>query len=346
MRTSFVFALLTTLAACGGGSDGGGGNSDSDGPAVANGFVATSVNDALDYALDRGLDAIWIFIDEGDGATAVHAAGVENRATLAPARAASQFKIASVSKMFIAVAGVKVINAGILKLDDTLAYWLPELAGRVEYADTMTVRQLLRHRSGVPDFDSAPGFSWTRPHTDNAALLALVLDKPADFVPDARYEYSNTNYLLLGMILDVALGYSHHDLVRNEILSPLGMVNTYSVLSETDASLLARGYWDGVDRTLQDYVAPGGSMISTAAEVGVFLRALATGELLDADEDAIFDALFTTGHSGWLPGYQSLAYYHAAMDTVVVQFVNNTGSGSEQTARQVYDSVVDYLRRQ
>ncbi|NND60440.1 MAG: beta-lactamase family protein [Gammaproteobacteria bacterium] len=331
---------MLLLAACGGGGSGTG-EPVSPPPAA---FVATSVQDALDYGMAGGLDALWIYIDRDDGEPSTYAAGTENRTTLAPAQPGSRFKIASVSKMFIAVAAVKAIEDGLLRLDDTVVFWLPDLEGRLANANTITLRQLLRHRSGVPDFDSAPGFSWTRAHTDTDVLLEMVLDRPADFAPNNRYEYSNTNYLLVGRILDTALGYSHHDFIQNEILTPLGMVNTYSLLGEADIESLARGYWDDVDRTAQDYVVPGGSMVSTARETGVFLRALATGNLLSANERSLFLSMFSFGHSGWLPGYQSLAYYHADIDTVVIQFVNNTGGGSEQRAQQTYDALLHHLR--
>jgi len=70
----------------------------------------------------------------------------------------------------------------------------------------LTVAQ---HRSGITNFVDQPGFDWFIPHTDINESLELVLDKPADIKPDARYRYSNTNYLLIGRILDKALGYSH-----------------------------------------------------------------------------------------------------------------------------------------
>ena len=304
------------------------------------------VESALNYGVDNGLDGIWVFVDDGSGAPQFKAAGTQDRTTLAPADVNSLFKIASISKMFIAVSGTKIVTAGYLQLDDTLAFWLPDLAARIENADRITLRHLLLHRSGVPDFDSQPGFSWNDAHTDVDTVLGLALDRPADFLPDARYEYSNTNYLLLGRIFDTALGYNHRLFIQNEILSPLGMVNSYSLLGDTDVALLARGYWNGVDRTEQDYVVPGGSMISTAQETGIFLRALATGNLLTPNEQQTYQSLFGGfGHSGWLPGYQSEARYYSDMDIVLVQFVNETGDNSETVAREVYDSLLDYLRR-
>ncbi len=334
-------ASSVLLAACGGDAGGSGST-----PFANPGFVATSISDALDYGVNNGLDGVWVYLDDGAGTPQFAAAGKQDRSTLEPASLTGLFKIASVSKMFIAVGTVRLVDNGTVRLNDTIAFWLPALAGRIDNGDTITVRHLLQHRSGVPDFDSQPGFSWQQSHTDVDALLELVLDRPADFAPNARYEYSNTNYLLIGRILDTALGYSHHDFIQNEILSPLGMVDSYSLLADTDVSRLIRGYWGNVDRTEQDYIAPGGSMISTAADVGMFVRALADGTLQNAAERQTYMNLFgRIGHSGWLPGYQSFAYHHRDTNVVLVQFVNTTGSDSEAVAQAVHDSLVEYVRR-
>lgn len=333
---------MALLAACGGDSSTSSPATTADTNSAAT--PSDGISGALQSGLQKGLDAAWVYVDAGGSAKATYFDGVEDLRTDEPAKADALFKIASVSKLFIAVSVVKLADTGLLQLDDTVAFWLPSLAGRLANAEQITLRHLLQHRSGVPDFDSEPGFSWEAAHTDLEALLALVVDDPGDFSPDARYAYSNTNYLLLGLILDTALGYSHHEFVRNDILSPLGLIRTVSLLSEVDTSLMARGYWDGVDRTTQDYVVPGGSMISTIEETGAFLRALATGALLSAAQRERYLGLFgSVGHSGWLPGYQSITYYFTDIDTVVVQFVNNTGGSSEATSQALFDAVVDAL---
>lgn len=338
VRPAILTLTVLCVISCGGGGGG-------DAAAPEPPFAASSVQEALEYGVNRGLDGVWVYVDEGDGSPTFVSAGVQNRSMSEPARLETLFKIASISKMFIAVSATKLISDGTLRHDDTLDFWLPSIAGRIDNSGVITIRNLLQHRSGVPDFDSQPGFSWEAPHVDTDVLLGYVLDKPADFSPDSRYEYSNTNYLLLGRILDAALNYSHHDYVQNAILSPLGMDNTYSLLADTSPALLARGYWNDVDRTQQDYVAPGGSMISIAQEIGIFLRALATGTLLNNNEQQIYASMFTGyGHSGWLPGYQSIARYHSSTNSVVVQFVNTTGGDSEVVSAQVYDSVLIYLQ--
>jgi CubicO group peptidase (beta-lactamase class C family) len=190
------------------------------------------------------------------------------------------------------------------------------------------------------------GWDWSRvtvqmkqPH--ETTLTAI----PADFSPDARYEYSNTNYLLLAKILDAALGYSHYSYIQNVILDPLNMRDTYHLVSEVDASQLVHGYWDGRDKTLQDYAIPGGAMVSTPADIAILLRALATGDLLTEAERSTYASVYWYQHSGWIPGYQSIARYEEVLDAVVVLFMNKTGDGSEQIIADTYNQVIAVLQR-
>src|SRR5690606_14815256 len=103
---------------------------------------------------------------------------------------------------------------------------LPELIGRIENADQITLKMLLQHRSGIPDWIEDPEFPWDKPPTDVNKVLELVLDEPAKFEPDSRYDYSNTNYLLIGKILDRTLGHPHQQYIKSEILTPLGLTQT------------------------------------------------------------------------------------------------------------------------
>ena len=132
--------------------------------------------------------------------------------------------------------------------------------------------------------------------------------------------------MLVGEILDETLGYSHHQYIKQEILTPLGLNDTYSLLSEVDLADVMSGYLVGNDADIKfnDYVTPGGSMIATVQDVGIFLRALNDGSLLMEEEQAIYSSIYSYEHTGLLPGYQSIAKYHKDMDAVVVQFVNTT----------------------
>jgi D-alanyl-D-alanine carboxypeptidase len=318
-----------------------------------------TVQEQVEDAVDQGLDGIIVYVDQAGRAPQLYAAGWKNKITREPADPHALFRIASISKLYIATAVAKLVNTERLSLDATLADYVPELAGRIEYADQITLRMMVQHRSGIPNFTDAAAWDWFTSQTDINKALELVLDEPADFQPDARTSYSNTNYLLIGRILDNVLGYSHHQYIAEAIVAPLGLTHTYSLLSEVEYDDVASGYWYGSDDDLRqlDHVIPGGSMIATAEDVGRFLRALHDGSLLNDDEQAIYASIYEYEHTGWVPGYHSIARYHEDIDTVVVQFVSTTGGetwgtaniiGGKATAVSsiIYDRIVRILHRQ
>jgi CubicO group peptidase (beta-lactamase class C family) len=205
---------------------------------------------------------------------------------------------------------------------------------------------LLQHRSGVRNFTDEPGYDWGAPGEPDA-MLALVLNKSADFRPGTRYSYSNSNYLLIGRILDKTLGYSHRDYIKAQILTPLHLTHTYGLMSEVNPDDIMSGYVTGYpgDAKPLNFVVPGGSMVATAQDVGIFLRALNDGSLLSDEEQAIYSSVYTYDHTGLLPGYQSIARYHKDSDMVVVQFTSTSGKNSWMTSEAVYNRIVRILRK-
>lgn len=337
---SIVLVHLLILLGCGGS---GAKNNKSEVNEVITSTPATTVQEILDDAVKSGVDGAFVYIEQTNTINESYASGIQNRTTQLPADVNSLFKVASISKLFIAVSAVKSVTEEQLSLNDTLASWLPELADRIENSTTITVEHMLQHRSGIPDFDSQAGFDWHNSHTDIDRTLLYALDKKADFSPNSQYEYSNTNYLLIAKILDKALGYSHHVYIRENIISPLAMENTYLTLSEIDMSLLAKGYWDNIERSSQDYVIPGGSMISTVKDIAIFIRALNTGTLLSETEKNIYSSVYWFNHSGWLPGYQSIASYDKQTDAVVVLFINTTGGNSESITSATNEQILEFI---
>lgn len=307
-----------------------------------------TVQEQVDKAINYNLDGIIVYVEKKGRAPEFYSAGWKNRENKVPADPHALFKIASISKLYIAAATAKLISNKSLSLDKTLADYLPELVGRIENANQITLRMMLQHRSGIPNFIDDPKFTWTNLPTDTTDLLKFALDKPADFKPDSRYRYSNTNYLLIGNILDKTLGYSHRQYIKKEILNPLGLTHTYSLLSEVDLENLASSYYIGYDRDLktQNFVAPGGSMVATAEDVGIFLRALNEGSLLNADEQVIYSSIYVYEHTGLLPGYSSMARYYKDIDTVVIQFANTSGGNSWMITEIVYNRIVRILHKQ
>jgi D-alanyl-D-alanine carboxypeptidase len=303
--------------------------------------VQEQVNEAIGY----GLDGMIVYVDEAGKPPAFYTAGWKNRENRIPAEPQALFKIASISKLYVAAAVAKLVNDKHLSLDKTLAFYLPELVGRIENADKITLRMMVQHRSGIPNFTDTPGY-WEGPSKDNRESLELVLDKPADFEPDKKYSYSNTNYLLVGEILDKTLGYSHHQYIKREILIPLGLNNTYSLLNEVNLDDVMSGYSVGYDGDLKykDFINPSGSMVATAKDVGIFLRALNDGSLLNDNEQVIYSSIYKYGHTGLLPGYSSIARFHKDMDAVVVQFVNTSGGYTWNLSEIVYNRIVKIVR--
>lgn len=306
--------------------------------------VQEQVSDAVNY----DLDGIIVYVDKKGSSPEYYSAGWKNREHKIPADPHALFKIASISKLYITAATVKLVSKKRLSLDKTLTDYLPELAGRIENADKITLRMMLQHRSGIPNFIDDPKFPWENLPADANGLLKFGLDKPADFKPDTDYRYSNTNYLLIGMIIDKTLGYSHHRFIKQEILAPLKLTHTFSLLSEVDLQDVVSGYYIGYkgDLKTQNFVGAGGSMVASAQDVGIFLRALNDGSLLGAEAQAIYTSIYVYEHTGLLGGYSSIARYHKDIDTVVIQFVNTSGGNSWMITEVNYNRILRILRKQ
>ncbi len=308
--------------------------------------VPDTIQLEIEDALERGFDGIIVYVDQS-GDTALYAAGWKNRENKVPADPHSLFKIASISKLYIAAVTAKLVYDDSLSLEKTLAEYIPDLVGRIEHAESITLSMMLQHRSGIPDFIDHPDYPWGEPPMSIRETLELVLDMPADFEPDKRYKYSNTNYLLIGEILDSTLGYSHHQYIQREIIQVLELYDTYSLLSEVNLDDVMSGYFVGYDPDIKqnDYIIPGGSMVATAQDVGVFLRALIDGTLLNEEEQEIYSSVYDYEHTGELPGYMSIARYHKDIDAVVIQLINTSGGNSWSKAELVYRRIIRILEK-
>lgn len=301
--------------------------------------VQEQVNEAIDY----GFDGMIVYVDEAGQPPAFYAAGLKNRKNKIPADPQSLFKIASISKLYVAVSITKLANDKRLSLDSTLADYFPELVGRIENAEKITLRLMVQHRSGIPNFTDSPDF-WENPPNSSEGALEFALDLPANFEPDEDYGYSNTNYLLLSRIIEKVVGYSRQQFIKEEILTPLGLNNTFGSLSEVDLDDVMSGYYVGIE---SDFKSEDQGMLATAEDVGIFLRALNDGSLFDEGEQAIYSSIYVYEHTGLVPGYQSIAKYHKDIDTVVIQFLNTTDfNGYNWNLSEVmYNRIVKIVRR-
>ncbi len=128
-------------------------------------------------------------------------------------------------------------------------------------------------------------------------------------------------------------------------MTPLGLKNTFGSIRDVNMDNVMSGYYVGIEHDIKtdDY----GSMVATAEDVGIFLRALNDGSLFDEGEQEIYSSIYEYEHTGLIPGYQSIAKYHQDIDTVVIQFVNTTNFDGYtwNTSEIVYNRIVKILRR-
>lgn len=308
--------------------------------------LPNTVQEQLVEALNYDLDGIIVYVDQAGKPAEFYAAGWHDREKEIPAYPQAIFKIASITKLYVAVATAKLVKAERLSLDKTLAEYFPELEDRIENADKITLKMMLQHRSGIPNFVDHPDF-WIKPPKNKQETLDYALDLPADFEPDKGYGYSNTNYMLISDLIDKVVGYPHQQYIRQEILQPLGLKNTFGSLdelSEQQIEQLMSGYYVGVDKDFKTENT--GLMLATAEDVGIFLRALNDGSVFNEGEQEIYSSVYVYKHTGLLVGYQSFAEYHKDIDTVVVQFNNTTDfNGYEwNLAEIIYARILKILR--
>lgn len=239
---------------------------------------------------------------DGELRTWQGAAGVADRRSRAPRLAGERFRIGSVTKTFVATVVLQLAAERRLELDAPVARWLPGvLRGRGHDGRRTTVRQLLNHTSGVFDYTDSPAFRRQLlgpaflvhrfdTHTP-AQLVRTAMAHPPEFAPGGGWRYSNTNYVLAGMIVEAVTGRDYGAEVERRIIGPLGLRDT-SVPGAAPGipGRHARGYatLSGTrPRPPQDVTAlnpslagASGEMISSARDLVVFLRALLGGRLL------------------------------------------------------------------
>jgi CubicO group peptidase (beta-lactamase class C family) len=250
-------------------------------------------------------------------------AGLANRETNAPVDANSLFGIGSTTKPMVATVILQLMEEGKLKLTDTVSQWVPDLAKDVPNSDRITIKQLLGHTSGIQNYTDilepslAQDVSILQRKFTAKELVALIKDKPANFEPGKSYSYSNTNYTLLGEIVEKATGTTLASQLRSRIFEPLGMNQSFFASQEpVNSNNLTRGYADFDGDGKLDYLNEGlswagsaGAVVSTVGDTAKFAQALFQGELLAPDTLKMMiqdnsDAL----QGSEIPGVESVRY--------------------------------------
>ncbi|PEI49349.1 D-alanyl-D-alanine carboxypeptidase [Bacillus pseudomycoides] len=303
-----------------------------------------SVKQAMRDTLHLGFPGILAKTSEG-GKTWGYAAGVANLITKKPMKTDFHFRIASVTKTFTATVVLQLAAENRLNLDDSIGKWLPGvIQGNGYDAKQITIRQILNHTSGIAEYSrskEADFFKNTKKSFTAEELVKIGLSLPPDFAPGKGWSYSNTGYVLLGILIEKVTGNSYAEEIENRIIEPLELSNTFlpgnsSVIPGTNH---ARGYFqpDGAIE-LKDvtYYNPSigssaGDMISTADDLNKFFSSLLSGKLLKEQqlkqmlttvptgsaeisgyglgiyETKLPNGVSIWGHSGGIPGFSTFA---------------------------------------
>lgn len=314
---------------------------------------------ALDEAVADGLPGVVLAIRDGDGAWE-GGAGLADLGRATPIETCHRTRIASVTKTFVAVTVLQLAEEGLLDLDASLTSYLPEVGRDIPHAEEISVRQLLDHTSGVRNFldvnmvlalVNEPSRTWTlRQCFEHAA------GKAEAFPPGEDWRYSNTNYLLLGWIIEAVAGAPHETVMAERLFEPLGLSDTSYVPDAFDFDGVVHGYFDlmgdgALLDSTRDYanlcVGPDGGVVSSARDVRTFYEHLfSEQDLLQTEtlaqmtprvatgyddfpryglgvESWVSDAgVEAIGHGGHEFGYRTFAYYFPTHDATFVFWVN------------------------
>jgi CubicO group peptidase (beta-lactamase class C family) len=196
-----------------------------------------------------------------------------------PLTEANRFRIGSITKMFTAAMILQLVEEGKLKLTDTLDKFFPQ----VPNAKKITIAQILAHRSGIHDSILDPNL---RPASGKSAvtkdeLLTIISKGAPDFEPDAKHRYSNSGYLLLGIIIEKLTGKSYGEALRERITSRIGLNDTYTATGNIDVNknesltyFYLGGDWKQVPETHPSILFSAGSIVSTPSDLAKFIQAL------------------------------------------------------------------------
>jgi CubicO group peptidase (beta-lactamase class C family) len=171
--------------------------------------------------------------------------GLANAAHGVPNRLDTKFNLGSMNKMFTGVAVAQLAAQGRLAFDDPLAGHVPDYPRRA--AERVTLRHLLTHTAGVPDFFGNPYFAAAKDRFRSTAdFLSLFRDEPLAFAPGEQWRYSNSGYILLGVVIERVSGRSYAGYVREHVHAPAGMADTDLYEADRPVANLAEGYTTSV----------------------------------------------------------------------------------------------------
>jgi D-alanyl-D-alanine carboxypeptidase len=275
-------------------------------PGAGTGQVHGATRKAVEAAVEAGVPGVTATAKDAHGTWST-TAGTGDLRTGTPRSAADRYRVGSITKTFVATVLLQLEAEGRLSLDDTVDTWLPGVVrGHGHDGRRITVRRLLNHTSGVYNYTADDDFARTyfledgffRHRYDTLTpgdLVAIALKHEPDFAPGTSWNYSNTNYVLAGMVIEKVTGHSYATEIRHRIIDPLHLTATsvpgtkvtvphpssraYSKLAES-----AAGRTYDVTTLNPSLASAAGEMISDSADLDRFYSALLRGKLLPAEQ--------------------------------------------------------------
>jgi D-alanyl-D-alanine carboxypeptidase len=293
--------------------------------------TAAKLRRAADRVIAAGVPGVVVLVRDGSR-TVRFARGSSRLQPHRALRVSDRFRIASLTKTYTATVVVQLAGEGKLSLEDPVERWLP---GVVPNGAAITLRMLLNHHSGLFDYFNdertlAPYLAGDFAHVWRPEqLVAIGLSHPPLFAPNSSAAYSNTDYVLLGLVIQAVTGRSLEAEFDQRIFRPLKLRDTFAAIEQRIPGAHAHGYLLAGPDTLQDVTAVSpthawatGNIVSTAADVARFYRALMSGRLLPAallrEMTTLHERLglgliqgdtrcTTVGHNGEIAGFNAEA---------------------------------------
>lgn len=222
--------------------------------------------------------------------------GLRDVAKNLPVDADTRFEIGSVTKQFTAAAILQLQEQGKLSIDDPVAKYLPSFP----HASEITLRQLLNQISGLPNYTGMPEIQTMMSTIPDATdKIVAYVNKPLNFTPGTKWEYSNTNYWVLGKVVARVSGMSYEDYVREHIFKPAGMTHSGFVSDESSFEDFAIPYWQGpkndgptqpAPKMFESWPGAAGAIVSTAGDLAAWDSALASGKIISHDSFVVMSS--------------------------------------------------------
>lgn len=283
--------------------------------------------------------------------------GLADREWNQPNTIDTHFRIGSLTKAFTAAAILKLAEAGKLSLDDPIARFVPQAPQAWE---KVTLRHLLQHSSGIINYTALPAYlpRISRVEQGPAETIALTTSEPLLFEPGSRFEYSNTNYVLLGMTIEAAAGLGYARYLHEALLDPLGLKDTdyddATVILPRRASGYRRGQasWRNVPAVAASVAFAAGALYATVDDMHAWIGALTSGKVL---APASREAMFSDGghgyglgwyvgkayerrlwsHGGSIPGFLAMADYYPDERLEVIVLSNTETAPAQKMSREL-----------